>query len=148
MAERNQIKERNNIRIDIFGYRFQKGLVLLSQPIMRITRTFCRSIEASQKHLEKTTQSNQRCERFLEIFWKILKFGKFLQIQLVQRENRICWKFLEIHFAASATWFVAASLNLSIATSEKGEIYIQSHRRGHSRGSSNIFWATRVVQKI
>ena len=40
MAERNQIKERNNIRIDIFGYRFQKGLILLSQPIMRITRTF------------------------------------------------------------------------------------------------------------
>jgi len=47
LAERNQIKGRSNIRTDILGYLFQKGFLPLSQPIMRITRTFCHSLEAS-----------------------------------------------------------------------------------------------------
>ena len=39
IAERNQIKERSNIRADIFGYCFQKGSILLSRPIICLTRT-------------------------------------------------------------------------------------------------------------
>jgi len=30
IAERNQIKERSNIRTDIFGYRFQKGFTTVT----------------------------------------------------------------------------------------------------------------------
>ena len=30
IAERNQIKERSNIRTDIFGYRFQKGFATVT----------------------------------------------------------------------------------------------------------------------
>ena len=48
IAERNQIKERSNISIDIFGDRFQKGFIQLSQPMMRI-RNIYHSLEVSRK---------------------------------------------------------------------------------------------------
>ena len=48
IAERNQIKERSNISIDIFGDRFQKGFIQLSQPMMCI-RNIYYSLEVSRK---------------------------------------------------------------------------------------------------
>ena len=102
------------------------------------------SSEASKKktHLGSKKENSrfasmrdQECRTFfkvhLELFGKISKFRKSVQIKLVQRDNRICWKFLEIHFAVSATWFVASGLNLSIPASEKRQIYIQSHHGRH-----------------
>ena len=102
------------------------------------------SSEASKKktHLGSKKENSrfasmrdQECRTFfkvhLELFGKISKFRKSVQIKLVQRDNRICWKFLEIHFAVSATWFVASGLNLSIPASEKRQIYIQSHHGHH-----------------
>ena len=84
IAERNQIKGRSNIRSDIFGYLFQKGFIPLSQPIMRITRTFCHSLEASQKQQgeDKSKKSNVRAVFGdpLGAFWKNIKIPKTLAI--------------------------------------------------------------------
>ena len=146
IAERNQIKEGAI-----------SGLTYLAIASKKASSTVTTN-NADNKNLlpflgslqETVTLGNDKCVRdfwkvHLELFGKMSKFWKFLQIQLVQRENRICWKFLEIHFAASATWFLPASLNLSIATSEKEQIFIQSHH-SHLSGVVQNFRATSVVQ--
>ena len=95
---------------------------------------------------------DQECRTFFEVhlglFGKISKFRKSVQIKLVQRDNRICWKFLEIHFAVSATWFVASGLNLSIPASEKRQIYIQSHHGRHHFPTKNANFSTIFIKIV
>ena len=82
IAERNQIKERSNIRADIFGYCFQKGSILLSRPIICLTRTRI----SLQKPLRKRHIWGRKKKILALLQWETKSVEHFL---------RSTWNFLE-----------------------------------------------------